>query len=188
MKRTICRTLFFVVLFGAGCTQPPPGKGQDEIGAAKSSSGGAVQFRVETVASGLEVPWAIAFAPDGRIFFTERPGRVRVIEQGRLRPEPLATISDLEAGGESGLMDLSLHPQFADNRLLYLAYAYRGATVSACASFAFAKAAGGLPSKRSSSRTFRQRVFTPGPACGSAPTASSTSRRETLQHENWPNS
>ncbi|MGH8653616.1 MAG: PQQ-dependent sugar dehydrogenase, partial [Gammaproteobacteria bacterium] len=54
------------------------------------------------------------------------PGRVRVIEEGRLRPEPLATISDVELAGESGLMDLSLHPQFADNRLLYLAYAYRG--------------------------------------------------------------
>ncbi|MGH8522718.1 MAG: PQQ-dependent sugar dehydrogenase [Gammaproteobacteria bacterium] len=84
MKRTICRTLFFVVLFGVGCTQPPPGKGQGEIAAAQSSAGGVVQFRVETVASGLEVPWAIAFAPDGRIFFTERPGRVRVIEGGRL--------------------------------------------------------------------------------------------------------
>lgn len=126
MKRAICRTLFFVVLLGVGCTQPPPRKGQGEIAAAHSSAGGVVQFRVETVASGLEVPWAIAFAPDGRIFFTERPGRVRVIEEGRLRAEPLATISDVEPGGESGLMDLSLHPQFADNRLLYLAYAYRG--------------------------------------------------------------
>jgi aldose sugar dehydrogenase len=126
MKRSICRTLVFVVLFGVGCTQPPPGKGQGEIAAAQRSSGGAVEFRVETVERGLEVPWAIAFPPDGRIFFTERPGRVRVIEQGRLRPEPLATISDVEPTGESGLMDLSLHPQFVDNRLLYLAYAYRG--------------------------------------------------------------
>jgi hypothetical protein len=126
MKRSICRTLVFVVLFGVGCTQPPPGKGQDEIAAALRGSGGAVEFCVETVARGLEVPWAIAFAPDGRSFFTERPGRVRVIEQGRLRPEALATISDMEPTGESGLMDLSLHPQFADNRLLYLAYAYRG--------------------------------------------------------------
>ncbi len=126
MKRAICRTLFFVVLLGVGCTQPPPGKGQGEIAAAQGSAGGVVQFRVETVASGLEVPWAIAFAHDGRIFFTERPGRVRVIDEGRLRPEPLATISDVELRGESGLMDLSLHPQFAVNRLLYLAYAYRG--------------------------------------------------------------
>jgi glucose/arabinose dehydrogenase len=126
MKRGICRTLVFAVLMVVGCTQPPPGQGQGEIAAAQGGSGGAVRFRVETVASGLEVPWAIVFPPDGRIFFTERPGRVRVIERGRLRPEPLASIADVEPTGESGLMDLSLHPQFADTRLLYVAYAYRG--------------------------------------------------------------
>jgi aldose sugar dehydrogenase len=85
---------------------------------------GAVQFRVETVAGNLQVPWSIAFAPDGRIIFTERPGRVRAIENGRLRPEPLAIINDVESRSESGLMGLTLHPQFASNRLLYLAYAY----------------------------------------------------------------
>jgi glucose/arabinose dehydrogenase len=85
---------------------------------------GAVQFRVETVASNLQVPWSIVFAPDGRIIFTERPGRVRVIEEGRLRPEPLAIINDVESKSESGLMGLTLHPQFASNRWLYLAYAY----------------------------------------------------------------
>src|SRR5205085_4940268 len=53
-------------------------------------------------------------------------GRVRVIENGKLRTEPLATIADVEPSGESGLMGLTLHPQFADNHLLYLAYAYRG--------------------------------------------------------------
>nr|MDQ3804698.1 PQQ-dependent sugar dehydrogenase [Acidobacteriota bacterium] len=84
----------------------------------------AVAFRVETVAAGLEVPWSIAFAPDGRMFFTERPGRVRVFEQGRLRPEPLAVIEDVETRSESGLMGLALHPRFNENRLLYLAYAY----------------------------------------------------------------
>lgn len=58
------------------------------------------------------------------MIFTERPGRVRVLENGRLRPEPLATISDVESAAESGLMGLALHPQFAANRLLYLSYAY----------------------------------------------------------------
>jgi glucose/arabinose dehydrogenase len=80
---------------------------------------------VETVAGNLQVPWSIVFAPDGRILFTERPGRVRVIEQGRLRPEPLAVINDVESRSESGLMGLALHPQFASNHFLYLAYAYQ---------------------------------------------------------------
>ncbi|MER3468918.1 MAG: glucose sorbosone dehydrogenase, partial [Thermoflexus sp.] len=53
---------------------------------------GAFVPRVEVVATGLEVPWALAFAPDGRIFVTERPGRIRVIENGRLRPEPVAVL------------------------------------------------------------------------------------------------
>lgn len=126
MKRSIVIqiAILFPLLFSA-CGQPPPGKGEGEIVAARSGSGASVQFRVETVADGLEVPWAIAFAPDGRILVTERPGRVRVIEQGRLRPEPLATIEDVEETGESGLMDLSLHPQFAENHFLYIAYVYR---------------------------------------------------------------
>jgi glucose/arabinose dehydrogenase len=85
-----------------------------------------LRFRVETVASGLRVPWSIVFLPDGRILVTERAGAVRVIEGGRLRPEPLATIPDVEPSSESGLMGLTLHPRFAENRLLYIAYAYRG--------------------------------------------------------------
>jgi glucose/arabinose dehydrogenase len=67
----------------------------------------------------------MAFAPDGRLFVTERPGRLRVIENGQLRAEPLAVIAEVESSRETGLMGLALHPRFADNRWLYLAYAYR---------------------------------------------------------------
>lgn len=82
------------------------------------------KLKVEVVAKGLEVPWAIVFAPDGRMIFTERPGRVRVIEKGQLRPQPLAVIQDCVHRGEGGLMGLALHPDFARNRWLYLAYLY----------------------------------------------------------------
>lgn len=112
-----------VLLLVIACSQAPPGKGAGEVA---GTADGAVRFRVETVAANLQVPWSIVFTPDGRIIVTERPGRVRVIENGRLRPEPLATISDVEARSESGLMGLALHPQFASNRLLYLCYAYSG--------------------------------------------------------------
>lgn len=83
------------------------------------------KMRVETLATNLEIVWSIAFAPDGRIFFTERPGRVRVFENGRLRAAPLFTVPDVELSGESGLMGMALHPKFADNHFLYLAYAYQ---------------------------------------------------------------
>jgi len=55
---------------------------------------------------------------------TERPGRVRIIENGKLWPEPVFTVPDVEPGGESGLMDISLHPEFAKNGFVYVAYAY----------------------------------------------------------------
>ncbi|HYE66610.1 MAG TPA: PQQ-dependent sugar dehydrogenase [Pyrinomonadaceae bacterium] len=123
MKEIFYSAVTLCILFVLACSQPPPGEGAGEI---ESAPTGEVRFRVETFAGNLEVPWAIAFAPDGRVFVTERPGRVRVIENGRLRAEPLATIKDVESTGESGLMDLKLHPQFATNRLLYLSYAYGG--------------------------------------------------------------
>ena len=110
-----------IAVFAPGCGggAPPPANN------ATPAATEAGRFRVETVAENLEVPWAIVFAPDGRIFFTERSGRVRVIEQGRLRPEPLVTIAEVASASEAGLMDLKLHPQFAQNRFLYLSYAYR---------------------------------------------------------------
>jgi glucose/arabinose dehydrogenase len=82
------------------------------------------RFRVETVANGLEVPWGFAWLPNKDLLFTERPGRVRIIENGKLRVEPVFTVPDVEPSSESGLMDISLHPDFAKNGFLYLGYAY----------------------------------------------------------------
>jgi glucose/arabinose dehydrogenase len=79
------------------------------------------QPRVTVVATGLEVPWALAFAPDGRLFITERPGRIRVLRDGRLDPQPLATLS-VASRGESGLMGLALDPGFARTGRLYVCY------------------------------------------------------------------
>src|SRR2546429_9233788 len=63
----------------------------------------SAQSRVETVVSGLEVPWALAFAPDGTLYVTERPGLIRVVKNGRLDPKAVATLT-VAARGESGLM------------------------------------------------------------------------------------
>ena len=82
------------------------------------------QFRVETVASGLEVPWGFAFLPNGKLLFTERRGRVRLVENGALKAEPVFEVPDVEPSSESGLMDISIHPNFATNNFVYLAYAY----------------------------------------------------------------
>jgi aldose sugar dehydrogenase len=75
--------------------------------------------RYETVVSGLYVPWAMAFAPDGRVFVTERPGRIRVVRDWKLETEPWATL-DVVASGESGLMGIALSPGFARDHHVYV--------------------------------------------------------------------
>lgn len=92
--------------------------------AVVSTESGDVKFRVETYASGLEVPWAFAWLPNGDMFVTERPGRVRIIEKGKLRTEPVFVVPDVEPSSESGLMDITLHHEFEKNNFVYLGYAY----------------------------------------------------------------
>lgn len=77
---------------------------------------------VQTLLSNLQIPWSLAFAPDGRLFFTERPGRVRVVQNGMLIAQPSLTLSDVRAVGEGGALGLALHPDFAQNRFVYVAY------------------------------------------------------------------
>ncbi len=89
----------------------------------------AAGYRVETVADGLEFPWALAFLPDGRMLVTERPGRLRVIERdaagnATLNATEVAGVPAVFAGGQSGLFDLLLDPDFADNGLLYLSFSH----------------------------------------------------------------
>src|SRR5205823_1317763 len=119
MKSTVIA--FSITVIALACSHPPPGRGAGEIETSQSSQS---SFKVETVIPNLEIVWSIVWAPDGRMLFTERPGRVRVFENGKLRPEPLFVVPDVEPRGESGLMSIALHPQFASNHWLYLSYAY----------------------------------------------------------------
>ena len=79
-------------------------------------------FRVVNVAEGLEHPWSIGFLPDGDILVTERPGRLRIIRDGRLLPTPVEGVPPVFAVGQGGLLDVVPHPDFATNRLVYLSY------------------------------------------------------------------
>jgi glucose/arabinose dehydrogenase len=118
------KTFSFIALavaLGVACSQAPAGRGAGEVQTSAQSN---TSYKIEKVAGGLEVPWSIVWTPDGRMIFTERPGRVRVIEKGTLRPKPLLVVSDVEESGESGLMSVAVHPQFSSNQFLYLAYAY----------------------------------------------------------------
>ncbi len=103
------------------CASPPPGRGAGEV---ENSPQSQTSFKVETVAGNLEVPWSIVWAPDGRMIFTERPGRVRVVQNGKLQSQPLFVVPDVDTGGETGLMSVALHPQFQSNQFVYLSYGY----------------------------------------------------------------
>lgn len=81
-------------------------------------------FKLEPIMeSGLQTPWAIAFLPDGRVLVTERPGRLRIIDHGKLMPEPVRGIPAVY-GGEGGLLDVVLHPNYSrpGNDWIYLSY------------------------------------------------------------------
>ncbi len=78
---------------------------------------------VETVVVGLEIPWDLAFTPDGRILITERPGRIRVVKNGELQQGPYATL-DVFHRSEAGLMGIALDPDFTTNGHLYVCYTY----------------------------------------------------------------
>ena len=73
-------------------------------------------IKVETIAENLEIPWEIDFAVDGRIFFTERAGNLRVIENG-LVSDPIISLK--VSGTEGGLLGLALDPDFEENHYLY---------------------------------------------------------------------
>ena len=86
-------------------------------------------YRVETVATGLDHPWSLAFLPDGRMLVTERPGRLRLIEPGpdgrpQLRPDPVAGVPPVLSQGQSGLFEVLPDPDFARNRRILLSYAH----------------------------------------------------------------
>lgn len=96
-----------------------------ETGEIKQSINHGAEFRVEVVAEGLQVPWSILWTSPERMLVTERPGRVRIVMRGRLEEQPLFVVPDVEPSGENGLMGMTLHPRYAENRFVYLAYAYR---------------------------------------------------------------
>ena len=80
-------------------------------------------YRVTEVATGLDHPWSMAFLPDGSMLVTERAGRLRLIKGGLLQRQPIAGVPAVHTGGQAGLFDIVLHPNFAQNRLVYLSYA-----------------------------------------------------------------
>jgi aldose sugar dehydrogenase len=102
---------------------PPPGPRVTPLGDGPwhvASEQGPVH--VEVLARGLDHPWSLAFLPDGGILVTERPGRLRIMRDGQLDPVPIAGLPKIYNLGIAGLKDIALHPNFINNRLIYISY------------------------------------------------------------------
>jgi glucose/arabinose dehydrogenase len=95
-----------------------------------SSKSAFHDYRVVTVVDGLIQPWSIAFLPGGDALITERPGRLRILRQGKLLPQAVEGIPKVFHSGQGGLLEVMPHPNFASNRLLYISYSKPGATDS----------------------------------------------------------
>ncbi len=100
-----------------GVAVPPLGAGPWVFDTAEQH-----KIRVSIVTRGLSHPWAIAFLPDGRMLVTERPGRLRAVRDGVLDPQAIPGVPAVRTDGNGGLMDVAVHPRFADNRFVYLTY------------------------------------------------------------------
>jgi glucose/arabinose dehydrogenase len=107
-----------LLLVTTACTEKIPQLQED-------ASEGDMPYTVEIAAEGLNVPWEMDMAKDGRIFFTERPGAVRVIVDGELLPDPVIRLDEpFHSGGEGGLLGLELDPQFEETHYMYVYHTY----------------------------------------------------------------
>ncbi|MCK5361744.1 MAG: PQQ-dependent sugar dehydrogenase [Gammaproteobacteria bacterium] len=80
------------------------------------------RFRVVTLVRGLDHPWGLAFLPGGDMLITERPGRLLRVDGATLQPRTVRGLPTIAAVGQGGLLDITLHPEFASNRLVYLSF------------------------------------------------------------------
>ena len=86
----------------------------------------AAEFRAVTLVKGLEHPWGMTFLPDGRMLVTERPGQLRLVDKDYQLSEPIEGLPLIAALGQGGLLDVVLHPDYADNGWIYLSYVAPG--------------------------------------------------------------
>src|SRR5579871_5954575 len=123
------------VPFAGGIPVAPTGLAHRKLPALpiEYDTGEGQRIRVTAVTRELEFPFCLAFLPDGSMLVSERPGRIRIIRNGKLDPRPIAGGPASYWAGESGLpgavhgyMDIALHPRFAENGFIYLTYTKPG--------------------------------------------------------------
>lgn len=121
MKYSLLLLLALVML--AACT---PKEQAEPVFTGKVIESEKQKFGIDTITAELTNPWGIAFLPDGRILVTERSGEIRIIKDGKLQAEKIGNVPAVFANGQGGLMDIKLHPDYANNGWIYFTYAKPG--------------------------------------------------------------
>ncbi len=104
--------------------EPAPAQGPAQRSPRPAATEGVI--KVETVAQGLVNPWGLEILPDGRFLVTERPGRIRIVERDGTLSAPIAGLPAVAARGQGGLLDVTLDPGFARNRVVYISFSEPG--------------------------------------------------------------
>ncbi|MBW7477650.1 PQQ-dependent sugar dehydrogenase [Paenibacillus oenotherae] len=121
MRSAAILLVLIMTVVATGCVRSSEIAGEEEAGLSQAD----IPYTIDVIASELDVPWEMDIADDGRIFFTERSGALRVIEDGQLNPEPVITLdTPFISDGEGGLLGLTLDPGFSANHILYLYHTY----------------------------------------------------------------
>jgi glucose/arabinose dehydrogenase len=118
----VIHSLFVVAAFVLVSTGSP----RQNLSQVRELTTDTKKIRVVPIAQGLESPWSMVFLPGGDILVTERPGRLRLISQGKLQEEPIAGAPKAQLGPHGGLLDVALHPDFDRNKWIYFTYSKAG--------------------------------------------------------------
>ncbi|MFN2457499.1 MAG: PQQ-dependent sugar dehydrogenase [Chitinophagaceae bacterium] len=121
-----CITYLLLASFSSACGENNPQQQQNNIQTVESPEKNAPSFKVDTLLTGLQNPWGMAFLPDNRILITEREGQILIVKDGVLQGQRVQGVPQVYAMGQGGLMDITLHPDYRKNGWIYFSYSKPG--------------------------------------------------------------
>jgi len=119
--------LILSLFFFFSCSREPKQNQQESKSTPKentTSNSKSDDYAIEVFAENLSVPWSIVWTDKDRMLVNERPGRIRIIQNGKLQDAPLLEVKEISTGSEEGLMGLAIDPNYSQNKYIYISYAY----------------------------------------------------------------
>lgn len=112
--------LSLIILFGLAAVQLGMQSRKDIQSEPISSE--LLNFTIDTIVTGVSSPWGMAWLPNGDMLFTEKTGSIRIVKNGKLHPDPIKGAPEVKAKGQGGMLDIELHPNYADNGWIYISF------------------------------------------------------------------